>query len=364
MRLIGTVKGEKQAYQFYSFLQEEKIECSYEPDSHQEDCFQFWVMHEDEIETAAHWLEEFQKNPEDPRFDVKEHPIDTQGIAANTTEEDNEKEPLPLRAIRLRGRMRPRMPITRFIVLICALLYFWNSYQMADLAKEQKDPKLYTLTPLMIDRSYDMPTAENREELSKEIFSENRVGDDTVWDGFYGVALGWPESKPELDAPLFVQIRQGEVWRLLTPVFLHGSFLHILFNMLWLWMLGRQVEERTKKWQYIAITLIIGILSNTFQYLMSGPLFIGYSGIVCGLAGFIWMRQRRAPWEGYPLQKGTIAFLAIFIVAMMVLQLVSFFLIRFQIADFSMNIANTAHISGAIIGIILGRIPFFSKGTV
>ena len=92
MRLIGTVKGEKKAYQFYSFLQEEKIECSYEPDSHQEDCFQFWVMHEDEIETAAHWLEEFQKNPEDPRFDVKEHPIDTQGVAANTTEEDDEKE--------------------------------------------------------------------------------------------------------------------------------------------------------------------------------------------------------------------------------------------------------------------------------
>lgn len=364
MRLIGTIKGEKQVYQFYSFLQEEKIECSYEPDSRQEDSFQFWVMDENEIETATHWLEEFQKTPEDPRFDVKKHPIDAQGVAANGSEEGNEKEPLPLRAIRLKGRMRPRMPITRFIVLICALLYFWNSYQMAGLAKEDKEPQLYTLTPLMIDLSYDMPTAENREELSKEIFSENRIGNAAVWDGFYGVALGWPKSKEELDAPMFVQIRQGEVWRLFTPVFLHGSFLHILFNMLWLWMLGRQVEERTKKWQYIAMTLIIGVFSNTFQYLMSGPLFIGYSGIVCGLAGFIWMRQRRAPWEGYPLQKGTIAFLAIFVLGMMVLQLVSFFLIRFQIADFSMNIANTAHISGAIIGIVLGRIPLFSKGAL
>ncbi|MDN3508855.1 MAG: rhomboid family intramembrane serine protease [Candidatus Neptunochlamydia sp.] len=364
MRLIGTVKGEKQTYQFYSFLEEKKIECSYEPDSHQEGRFQFWVMHEDEVETTAHWLEEFQKKPEDPRFDVKEHPIDNQRIATNTGEEGDEKEPFPLRAIRLRGRMRPRMPITRFIVLVCALLYFWNSYQMTDPPKADKDSKLYTLTPLMIDLSYDMPTIENRDESSKEIFSENRISDDTVWDGFYDVALGWPESKEELDAPMFVQIRQGEVWRLFTPVFLHGSFLHILFNMLWLWMLGRQVEERTKKWQYIAITLIIGILSNTLQYLISGPLFIGYSGIVCGLAGFIWMRQRRAPWEGYPLQKGTVAFLAIFIVAMMVIQLVLFFLIRSQIVDSSMNIANTAHISGAIIGIILGRIPLFSKGAV
>ncbi|QVL58012.1 MAG: rhomboid family intramembrane serine protease [Simkaniaceae bacterium] len=365
MRLIGTLKGEKEAFQFYSFLQEEKIECSYEPDSREEDTFQFWVMHEDEVDTAIHWLEEFKKNPEDPRFIVKEHPIDTQGIAEDSSaEEGGEKEPLPLRAIRLREKVRPKMPLTRFIVLICALFYIWNGYQMADIAKKDKDPKQYTLTPLMTELSYDMPTAENREELSKEIFSENRIGDDAVWDGFYGVALGWPQSKAELEAPMFVQIRQGEVWRLFTPVFLHGGFLHILFNMLWLWMLGRQVEERTKKWQYIAVTLIIGILSNTFQYLMSGPLFIGYSGIVCGLAGFIWMRQRRAPWEGYPLQKGTIAFLAIFIVGMMLLQLVSFFLIRYQIADFSMNIANTAHISGAITGIVLGRIPLFSKGAV
>lgn len=364
MRLIGTVKGEKQACQFYSFLQEEEIECSYEPDSHQEDTFQFWIMHEDEIQKAIHWLEEFQKNPEDPRFNVKDHPIDTQGVAASANEDGGEKEPLPLKALRLRGKVSPKMPMTRFIVLICALLYIWNSYQMRTIAKEEKDPKLYTLTPLMVDLSYDMPTAESRAELSKEVFSENKVGDDTAWDGFYGVALGWPESKAELDAPMFVQIRQGEAWRLFTPVLLHGSFLHILFNMLWLWMLGRQVEERTKKWQYILITLIIGILSNTLQYLMSGPLFVGYSGIICGLAGFIWVRQMRAPWEGYPLQKGTIVFLAIFVVGMMVLQLVSFFLIRFQVAEFSMKLANTAHISGAIVGAILGRIPFFSKGAV
>ncbi|MDJ0652300.1 MAG: rhomboid family intramembrane serine protease [Simkaniaceae bacterium] len=359
MRLIGTVKGQKQAHQFYSFLQAEKIACSYETDSHQEARFQFWVIQEHEVETAAHWLEEFQKNPSDPRFDVKEHPIDTQGIAANTSKEGDKKEPLPLRAIRLRGKVRPRMPITRLIILICALLYFWNSYQV-DRAKKEKNP--HPLTSLMIALSYDMPTAENREELRKKSFSEHRTGDGAVWEGFYRVALGWPEAKEKLDAPLFVQIRQGQVWRLLTPVFLHGSFFHIFFNMLWLGTLGRQVEERTKKWQYIAVTLIIGIVSNTFQYLMSGPLFIGYSGIICGLAGFIWMRQRRSPWEGYPLQKGTIAFLAIFVVAMLLLQLVSFFLVRFQIADFPVNIANTAHSSGAIIGMILGRIPLFSKG--
>lgn len=98
-------------------------------------------MHEDEVDTAIHWLEEFKKNPEDPCFIVKEHPIDTQGIAEDSSaEEGGEKEPLPLRAIRLREKVRPKMPLTRFIVLICALFYIWNGYQMADIAKKIKIP--------------------------------------------------------------------------------------------------------------------------------------------------------------------------------------------------------------------------------
>lgn len=355
MRLIGNLKGEKEAFQFISFLEREEIFASCEPDAQDGRTFQIWIENEDDIEKATHWLSEFQKNSVDPRFDIKEHPIDTKGIA---------EEPLQIRAMRLRGAIRPQMPFTRFIVFLCALLYLWNFYQMQNLKKENNKPEFFTLTPLFVDLSYDIPTAANREELSQILFSKNRVGNDEVWDGLYGVVLGWPQSKGELHAPLFVQLRQREVWRLVTPVLLHGDFLHILFNMLWLWMLGRQVEERTKKWQYILVTLIIAIVSNTLQYLMSGPLFIGYSGIICGLAGFIWMRKRHAPWEGYPLQKGTLIFLGIFIIGMMVLQLISFVLIRFQLANFPMNIANTAHITGALTGIILGRIPFFSKGGV
>lgn len=364
MRLIGTVKGKQQAYQFYSFLKGEKIECSYEIDLNEEDQFRFWVIDEDDIEAATRWLTEFQKDSEDPRFTLQQHPIDTQGVGFSERSREAVGEPLSVRSLRFRREMRPHMPLTRLIVFVCALLYFINSYQMTTLSKKSQDPKQYTLTPLMVALSYDIPEEENREALSQQLFSEDRVGNVSSWDGLYEVALKWPASKEELHAPLFVQISRGEVWRLFTPVLLHGSLLHILFNMLWLWMLGRQIEERTKKWQYIGITLIIGIVSNTFQYLMSGPLFIGYSGIVCGLAGFIWMRQRRAPWEGYPLHKGTTTFLALFIFGMTALQVISFFLVRFQIAPFELPIANTAHISGAITGALLGRLSFFSKGRV
>jgi len=377
MRLIGTLQGDKEAFKFYSFLQEEGIECSYEPISPGDESFQFWIAHEEEIEKAIHWLEEFKKNTEDPRFETKAHPIDTEGIAAD----EEERQERALQTRQARRFKRARMPLTRLIVILCALLFIWNGYQMADLAKKKSGARFFTLTPLFMTLSYDAPssfallvdffanhpmeTPEELDKLPKEARDAyHKIDTMPVWIGLYGIMLEWPESKQDLSAPMFVKLREGEVWRLFTPCFMHGGFLHILFNMLWLWMLGRQVEERIKKWQYLSITLIIGIVSNTMQYLMSGPLFIGYSGIICGLAGFILMRQRLAPWEGYPLQRGTIIFLTIFIFGMLALQVVSFILMRYQIANFPMNIANMAHISGAFTGVLLGRIPLFSKGTV
>jgi GlpG protein len=93
---------------------------------------------------------------------------------------------------------------------------------------------------------------------------------------------------------------------------------------------------------------------------MSGPLFFGLSGLVTALFGFIWMRQRLAPWEGYILSKPTIYFIAIFIFAMFMIQLVSFFLQITNQAALSAGIANTAHLVGLGIGALCGRLNLFA----
>jgi len=95
---------------------------------------------------------------------------------------------------------------------------------------------------------------------------------------------------------------------------------------------------------------------------MSGPDFLGFSGVVIGMAGFIWMRQRQAPWEGYPLQKATVMFILFFVAAMFALELLVFFLRLFNIGNLSASIANTAHIIGGLCGMVLGRFSFFSRG--
>ena len=379
MRLIGQIKGEEQAYAFTSFLTQEDIECTYDPlKSADEPTFEIWVMHEDDIEMAQHWLQEYQKNPEDPRFETKGHPLDTKGVSAENLQQTEQQK---MAALQAQFQRRPRAGFTRLIVLLCVIIYIWNGFQSAHLGKEKSGARFLGLTPLFINLIYDVPlntpallkffeaypidSPKEFENLPPEAEAKfKKIEAIPTWTGFYGVILEWPKSREDLKVPMFDKISKGQIWRLFTPVLLHGGFLHILFNMLWLWLLGRQVEERVKKWQYLLMTIIIAIVSNTLQYLMSGPLFVGYSGIVCGLAVFIWMRQRRAPWEGYPLPRSALVFLGVFIVGMLGLQIVSFFLIRFNLANFPMNIANTAHLSGAITGMILGRIPFFSKGNV
>lgn len=104
------------------------------------------------------------------------------------------------------------------------------------------------------------------------------------------------EGRPESDLPL-PEIAHGQVWRLLTPIFIHATLagygiLHLLFNMLWLRDLGGMLEKAQGSTGMLQKILILGILSNLAQFFAGGPAFGGMSGVVFGLLGYIWMRGR------------------------------------------------------------------------
>ncbi len=78
-------------------------------------------------------------------------------------------------------------------------------------------------------------------------------------------------------------------WRVVTYMFLHGNFLHIAFNMLWLWFLGRMVEQQLGTLNFLTIYFGAGIggaLLNTLVTAITGggdiPT-IGASGAVFGI---------------------------------------------------------------------------------
>jgi GlpG protein len=186
-----------------------------------------------------------------------------------------------------------------------------------------------------------------------------------TWKGVVDlwVTRSWNRYHQIPDGTLFGKIRQGEIWRLITPALLHGGLLHLLFNMAWVWMLGKMVEPRLGALRYFLLSLVIGLVSNVAQYLMSGPEFLGYSGIVVGMVGFIWMRQKTAPWEGYPLDRGVVRFMAIYVFGLTLIGIVSLALDYFRVTEIYVNIANTAHLVGGATGMVCGRLGFFRRGS-
>ena len=66
--------------------------------------------------------------------------------------------------------------------------------------------------------------------------------------------------------------------------------MHIVFNALWVWDVGRRLERMIGSLAWIVGVIVIAIFSNILQFeIDSNPLFGGLSGVVYGLIGFAWL---------------------------------------------------------------------------
>lgn len=147
--------------------------------------------------------------------------------------------------------------------------------------------------------------------------------------------------------PTLPEITTGQVWRLLTPIFLHFSIFHIVFNMLWTWELGRIIEHKQGLVILLGVTLTSGIIANLAQYYVSGPVFGGMSGVVYALFGYVWIQGLMNPRFGVRLNP-----------AIVYLMLGWFVICWTPLLEmlFGISVANTAHAAGLGCGILLSAL--------
>lgn len=91
---------------------------------------------------------------------------------------------------------------------------------------------------------------------------------------------------------LLETLTQGHLWRLISPDFIHFNVMHIVFNVLMLWVLGGQLELRGGSAAFLNMAVFVSLVSNVAQLMDSGYLFGGLSGVVYGLVGYCWIWKK------------------------------------------------------------------------
>jgi rhomboid protease GluP len=123
----------------------------------------------------------------------------------------------------------------------------------------------------------------------------------------------WSFPGPVLEAygaKLNFLINQGQWWRLVTPVFLHGGVLHLLVNMYSLWMVGPYVEKLYGSAKFVFFWVATGIAGVVASYLtvVKPGSQVGASGAIFGLVGVLFVfgiKFRNELPEGFKRAFGT-----------------------------------------------------------
>ena len=137
----------------------------------------------------------------------------------------------------------------------------------------------------------------------------------------------------------------GEVWRLVSPDFLHFSWPHLIFNSVMLWFLGSHVEWIDGRGRLLVLFVVGSLLSNGLQYFTTGPLFGGLSGVVYALVSYCWLSQRCQPRFQFPSALAVLA--------------VAWVLFGFTPLPELLGLgrmANAAHLGGLLAGLLLGLV--------
>ena len=98
----------------------------------------------------------------------------------------------------------------------------------------------------------------------------------------YALGTDWPLV---LGAKINEAIRAGQLWRFFTPMFLHGSILHILFNMYALFNFGPTLEPHYGRLRFLMLFFLAGFAGNVISFMFSTSPSVGSSTAIFGLLG-------------------------------------------------------------------------------
>jgi GlpG protein len=296
MRQIGTIPNEEWMQRLADYLFTLGIRIQAEP---AESGFAVWAIDEDRVAQARDELARFVLNPEDERYKAAEREARRLRDQLVAKEKERQKNIVDVRS---QWRVTRTRPVTFFLIAASCIVALATGF-----GEETQDP----LAQKLLFASFDA-------------------------GGVYRRAFG-PGS----------EILHGEIWRLITPIFLHFGPMHLVMNMLAMHPLGTLLEIRLGSWRLALMVLAIGLISNVAQYLYSGPSFGGMSGVAFGLFGYAWIKSEFDPDSGIFIPPRSVAMMLGWLVLCM--------------TGLLGPVANAAHFAGLLVGILIGYGPVIRR---
>jgi GlpG protein len=299
MRQVGTLPEEHDAKRFAAYLVTLGIDAHAEQDNSQ---WAVWVRDENSIDKARELFEEFQHDPADDRY------LDVERAAEAMRREEAERRiEARKNVIQMTGRWKQpatrRAPLTMTMILLSIVVTIVGSFGNA-----KKGPGGTVNRELAFLDKADLKRAET---------------------------------------PL-ASVGRGELWRIITPIFIHLDPWHLAFNMIMFFQFGSMVENARGTVRLGLLVLSVAVLSNMAQAVFpsewgGSPFFGGMSGVVYGLFGYVWMRTLFTPEPGLYLGQITVIVLVGWL-----------FLCMTGVMG---PVANVAHVVGLIVGMAVGYVP-------
>ncbi|HWK22615.1 MAG TPA: rhomboid family intramembrane serine protease [Ureibacillus sp.] len=145
-------------------------------------------------------------------------------------------------------------------------------------------------------------------------------------------------------------IGEGQWWRVITSLFLHAGFMHVLFNMFSLFLFGPELEKIAGKARFVTIYALAGIFGNVATFVTQDGMYasVGASGSIYGILGafaaLVYYTRRTMPQ------------LKQVIMPLIIISVIITFI--------SPNINVAGHIGGLITGFLLGLSYFSPKNII
>ncbi len=139
----------------------------------------------------------------------------------------------------------------------------------------------------------------------------------------------------------------GKIWTIVTSIFVHGSFMHLISNMLALFFFGRALEEDVPNDRFLVIFIFGGIMGNLVSLFFYSPaeVFVGASGAIFTIMGVAMIKK---PFE-------LIFFPAVVPIPLLFVGIVyTLYTVMAFLVGGDPNIAYTAHLAGLGIGALIG----------